>query len=575
MIRPPSSSEAAPGAIDNRMIAIMRLVLASSALLIIYLDPTQPDRLVSLTYSALVLYTLYSLVLLIIIIHQRFLAGFIKNWCHWADVAWYLVLISLSSGTGSIFFFFFFFSILVASFRHGFVEGLKVTVVSAVLFSIIGYLTSTPAIFKLIDSPPVPNDLEFELNRFLLRPVYLMVIGYMMAYWGGHETTLRRRLALLKDITLLSNPRFGVDRTIGNVLEQVRSFYDADACALVMFDAETKQPRLRRADGRDPEAGMRSEPIDADLAELLLSLPLNYAVTFSSRSRTVLPVGSRYFVYDGVTGERRSEGEQKVNKIAGVLGAESLVMVPLRYRSEIIGRVFLTSSRKSEFDRSDADFLIHVIEQVIPVLDNIRLVDRLASDAADQERKRIARDLHDSVIQPYIGLQIGLASIRQKLDRGASDLRDDIARLYELTDMGISDLRRYVLGLKETGEHEGTLLPSVRRFAAKFGEATGIAVEVEARQNIRIKDRLAAEVFQMIIEGLSNIRRHTNARSATVRLGFVDSHLIIKIENERGSADNPTPFTPRSIADRAGALGGEAHVVLSDKTTAVAVEIPL
>jgi hypothetical protein len=68
-------------------------------------------------------------------------------------VAWYLVLIALSNGTSSIFFFFFLFSILVAAFRSGFGAGLRITVASAVLFSIIGYSTASPG-------------QEFELTAF-------------------------------------------------------------------------------------------------------------------------------------------------------------------------------------------------------------------------------------------------------------------------------------------------------------------------------------------------------------------------------------------------------------------------
>src|SRR4030095_15290804 len=100
---------------------------------------------------------------------------------------WYLLLVSLSSGTSSIFFFFFFFSIIVASFLWGFIEGLSVTIVAAVLCAAIGFAAA-------------PSGTAFELNRLLLRPIYLVVLGYMIAYWGGFEIQLKRRLALLKEV---------------------------------------------------------------------------------------------------------------------------------------------------------------------------------------------------------------------------------------------------------------------------------------------------------------------------------------------------------------------------------------
>ncbi len=231
-------------AVDSRMISTMRLVLAFSALMIIYLDPSEPDRLVPITYTALILYTLYSLVLLILALRESALMQAMKKVAHWFDIAWYLILIALSSGTSSIFFFLFFFSILVASFRGGFSSGLKAVVVSSVLFTIIGFATA----------PAAP---QFELNRFLLRPIYMLALGYMIAYWGGHEITLKRRLALLKEVTSLSNPRFGVDRTVGVILEGARAFYDANSCALVMNDVDASRHLLWRADMHNSEGWPR------------------------------------------------------------------------------------------------------------------------------------------------------------------------------------------------------------------------------------------------------------------------------------------------------------------------------
>ncbi|MBI3326543.1 MAG: histidine kinase, partial [Nitrospinae bacterium] len=204
---PPSSQTSITTSIDDRMIAAMRLVLAASALLITYMDPLEPSRLVAVTYAALLLYTAYSGVLYALALRRTsFIPAEIT---HWVDVGWYVALIGLSSGTNSMFFYFFFFSILVASFQWGLASGLRVTLASAVFFTSIGLATA-------------PVAAEFELNRFLLRPIYLLALGYMTAYWGGSEIALKRRLTLLKDVSRLSNPRFGVDRTLGMIVEQLR-----------------------------------------------------------------------------------------------------------------------------------------------------------------------------------------------------------------------------------------------------------------------------------------------------------------------------------------------------------------
>ena len=206
------------GLSDTRLIGAMRLLLAVSALIFIWIDPLEPDRFVKLTYAALVLYVLYSLALYVLARTQTQAMRTIRAWTHWLDVGWYSLLISLSSGTSSVFFFGFYFAIMVAAFRWGFWPGIRVTAASAVAFTAIACFTS-----------PSP----IELNRLLLRPTFLLVLGYMVARRGRFEIDLKRRLSLLKEIITISNPRFGIDRTIGMAMERLRIFYDADHCLVV------------------------------------------------------------------------------------------------------------------------------------------------------------------------------------------------------------------------------------------------------------------------------------------------------------------------------------------------------
>src|SRR5262249_14934004 len=152
-------------------LAAIRLVLSTAALLAIYIDPSEPDRYVRATYFSLVTYTLYSLGVYFYARRRVALSWKQVLLVTWVDVAWYSVLISLSSGTNSVFFFFYTFAVIVASSRGGRNLGLAVTVVSATLFVLLGWKTT-------------PSD-QFALNRFLVRPLGLLAMGYVMAYWGG------------------------------------------------------------------------------------------------------------------------------------------------------------------------------------------------------------------------------------------------------------------------------------------------------------------------------------------------------------------------------------------------------
>ena len=104
----------------------------------------------------------------------------------------------------------------------------------------------------------------------------------------------------------------------------------------------------------------------------------------------------------------------------------------------------------------------------------------------------------------------------RKAEFGDAETLRSLKELSELTSKGIADLRDYTRDIKTSDTATDTLLvPAVKRFAAKFSDATGIRVDVDADSTISVNDRLAGEVFQMISEGLSNVRRHSQAKSVS------------------------------------------------------------
>ena len=130
--------------------------------------------------------------------------------------------------------------------------------------------------------------------------------------------------------------------------------------------------------------------------------------------------------------------------------------------------------------------------------------------------------------------------------------------------------------MKESGGRESNLLPIIERFASKFSEATGIAVEIEVPADVHLNDGLVAETFQMVTEGLSNIRRHTEATHATIGVECDHHVLVLRIENDGTPGVEVPQFTPRSLTERAGSLNGHLSVDQRvDGGTVIRIEIPL
>lgn len=534
----------------------MRLVLSISALLTVFIDPEGAGELMSFTWLVFCGYTVHSVVLYILSqLDQPFLQS---KLIHWLDIGWYALIVFFTGGSNSFFFLFFFFAILTASFRWGFEEGARVTLASSVLFAVTGLVSIT----------------EAEIPRLLLRATFLLALGYMIAYWGGSDVAQKRRLALLRDVSQLSNPRFGVDHTIASVLEKTRAFFKASSCILVMRDTESAAWSLRTAMEDNAGRSINAERISAEAALPLMAFPQEQIVVYN---RPLWPVLARTGGSSTLGGNAqvkwiKSVGEPGEN-LAELLEARSFISSPLSLRKGE-GRIYVVSS-KHGLSKADALFLSHIVAQAFPVIENIELLDRLASEAALRERQKIGRDLHDTTIQPYIGLKHGLSAVRNK---AAADnpLIEDLDKLTAMATQVVGDLRSYAGTFKNgPGLSEPVFLVALRRQAAQAKEFYGIDIAVSMEGELDMSDRLAAEVFQLINEGMSNIRKHTSARRGFIKIKCANGWLNIQIENECPGVQ-AIEFVPRSIVERAAALGGKAYVEQeSSGGTAVHIVIPV
>jgi len=101
-------------------------------------------------------------------------------------------------------------------------------------------------------------------------------------------------------------------------------------------------------------------------------------------------------------------------------------------------------------------------------------------------------------------------------------------------------------------------------------------VHVEAKTPLDVNGRLVAEMFQIMVEGLHNVRRHTRSAWALISFMICQGHLILRIANDVTAGEASRPFIPRSITERTAALGGHTRVEQSEgKETVVVVDIPL
>jgi signal transduction histidine kinase len=532
------------------MVFGMRMLLAISALLTLYIGRGNLITDGRWTWLVFFAYAVHSLVLLAM---ARIRAGF---WhgpvIYWADIGWYGLMVFSTGATASPFFSFFFFAILAASFQRGFDDGARLTLGAALVVTI-----AVLAAQGLV-----------SLQLLLLRATFVLALGYMIAYWGGLAVDQRRRLALLRDVSRLSNPRFGVQHTLDSLMEKILRFYGGTTCVLLMQDATggwmlntVHHPSSGRSIGR---SRMRD-----DAVQPLLALEEGATVLYRGLARALFP--ARAVRYAARAGVWNDIDPGSCAGIADLLDTVSFISAALPLRKGA-GRIFVTSEQRLR--RADATFLSHIVQQAFPVIETIDLLDRLASEAAFRERQTIARDLHDNTIQPYIGLRHAVAAIRNQAGDGNA-VAPELDRLVDMCTEVIGDMRQFAHRFRNGRQEEAELLIALRRHAGKVRSFFDVDVTLDAQHAPPISDRMAAEVFQVVSEGLSNICKHTHARSAHVRMALDDGQLAIDITNPVDGGMPCAHFLPVSIAERVTALGGQLAVEPAAGRTLLRVRLPL
>jgi signal transduction histidine kinase len=409
---------------------------------------------------------------------------------------------------------------------------------------------------------------QYQVHLLLLRATFLLALGYMIAFWGGLAVDQRRRLALLRDVSRLSNPRFGVQHTLDSLMERILRFYGASTCVLLMQDDD--EWTLNTA--HHPSSGRAISRLRTDSAAVqpLLDLGDGATVLYRGGARGPLPRSLRALRLAAGEQAWRACDDDACGAIADLLDTGCFISAALPLRKGR-GRIFLTGAR---LRRNDATFLNHIVQQAFPVIETIDLLDRLASDAAFRERQTIARDLHDSTIQPYIGLRHAVAAIRNQAGE-SNEVAPDLDRLLAMCSDVIGDMREFAQRFRHGRQQEPELLIALRRQLNQIRSFYDVEVTLEAQGAPAINDRVAAQVFQLVTEGISNVCKHTRARTASVVLWQDDGQLAIDIANPHDGHGAPVPFRPRSIGERVQGLGGMLTVDYDGQGTLLRIRLPI
>jgi PAS domain S-box-containing protein len=204
----------------------------------------------------------------------------------------------------------------------------------------------------------------------------------------------------------------------------------------------------------------------------------------------------------------------------------------------------------------------------------------------DEERRRIARGLHDSTGQDLVALATNLNELRESIPSSARKLRKLASESEALADQCVREIRTlsyllYPPMLDETG-----LGDAVRHYAAGFTKRTGIEVTLETSPHFgRIASDAELALFRVVQEGLSNIQRHSGSVKAKIRLERSAHEIELEISDSgRGTAGTELegnagfPFKLgvgiQSMRERVKLISGRLEIESSSSGTTVRVTVP-
>jgi len=205
-------------------------------------------------------------------------------------------------------------------------------------------------------------------------------------------------------------------------------------------------------------------------------------------------------------------------------------------------------------------------------LEDLRASRERIVEAAEAERKRIERDLHDGTQQRLVSIAMTLGLADSRFDR-------DPARARSLLDEARASLSAALRELRELshGIHPGILTERGLDAALKeLAYGARLPLELDVGLSKRLPDRIEAAAYFMVSEALTNIAKHADASAVRVRVQRTDGLAVVEIADDGvGGADTAHGSGLRGLADRVDALGGRLRVESPPgRGTVVHAEIP-
>jgi signal transduction histidine kinase len=246
---------------------------------------------------------------------------------------------------------------------------------------------------------------------------------------------------------------------------------------------------------------------------------------------------------------------------------KSFLGVPIRVRGDVFGNLYLTEKRDGKsFTSIDERKALVLATSAGAVIENARRQVLARNVAVLEDRERIARDLHDSVIQRLYAAGMGLQAVLRRVHDPAVSGR--IGEVVDSLDDTIREIRSVIFAVAAARRSGGTVRGDVLRCALDATTALGYepSVAFDGPVDSLVPDPIAEQALTVVREALANVARHARANAAWVVVSATPSSVTVNVRDDGRGVDGASATTRgggnglRNLASRAEALGGELRV---------------
>ena len=524
LVYPPTPGDA--GRIE-RVLATARAYLSAWSVVAVMLDPLESGPARRVAPALLLGYALYSVLFLILLVRARGeTRPAMPLLAHAADVLWATAASALTGGVRSPFFILFVFALLSAAYRWGSRETMLTGVAAVALLA--SQILLAPAL-GLAEADVRP----LALRTLLIRSGSLLVMAHLLGYLADEEKRRHAEATILARVMERIQGQTGLRQTLVALLDEVLPLLGAQRAVLAVADADGGRSYLWEAARGDdqPAASLRLHPLSAQSrARYFFETPAD--AWAAERRGGTTEHGVTLLALDARDTMRIAAGTLPAGSPAE-LARDRLVAASVSVGSQWSGRLFVIDPLPGAARGPELRLLLALMRRAAPAVHGAYLVDRLQIRAGAVERARVARELHDGVIQSLIGLEMQVDVLRQQAVAKASSTAGALTHIQALLRAEILTVRELMDQMRAVEVGATELLGRLAEMVDRFGRETGISARfVTDVEDVSLAPGLCREITRIVQEALVNVRRHSGASHVVVRFARQDGQWALSIDDD-------------------------------------------